>query len=68
MGAQEKTNNGKYGRKPWKMMARRVQNGGEMAPKLLPGDLWAGLGRGGWFSVDFGATLVLILGEKTVQI
>ena len=26
------------------MMARRVQNGGKMAPKWLPGGLWAALG------------------------
>ena len=42
-GKQEKT--GKCGRKPWKMMPRRVQNGGKMAPKWLPGGLWATLGR-----------------------
>ena len=49
-GAREKTikktkNNGKYTRKPWKMMARRLQNGGNIAPTWLPGGLWASFGR-----------------------
>ena len=42
---QKKKNNGQCARKPWTMMARRVQNGGKMAPKWLPGGLWATLGR-----------------------
>ena len=42
---ENKKNNAKCSRKPWKMMPRRVQNGGKMAPKWLPGGLWATLGR-----------------------
>ena len=42
---ENKKNKGKCGRKPWKMMPRRVQNAGKMTPKLLPGGLGATLGR-----------------------
>ena len=46
---------------------RGVQNGANMAPKWLPGDLWAALGAPTLIFELFGLVWVPILAPKSVQ-